>query len=247
MKRGHRWQIVFGVGLVVLSAVFYGLHYAWFRDLHHILIYLVGDIAFVPIEVLLVTLIIHELLRRREKRALMQKLNMAIGVFFSEAGRGLLEIFHGSANDMPARTRMYTGMNDWADTDFDRQALACRVQTAELDAANMNLSKLYDYLDARRTFLLRLLENPNLLEHEAFTDLLWAVFHLLEELASRPNFDNLPDTDLRHLSGDMNRVYGLLLSQWTVYMKHLKKDYPYLFSLAIRRSPFNPDADPVVR
>lgn len=42
-----------------------------FSGPHHIFIYLVGDIAFVPIEVLLVTLIIHRLLETREKKAML--------------------------------------------------------------------------------------------------------------------------------------------------------------------------------
>jgi len=57
-----------GLSLVVLSILFYLLHYAIFRDPHHIFIYLIGDIAFVFIEVLLVTLIIHQLLSDREKK-----------------------------------------------------------------------------------------------------------------------------------------------------------------------------------
>jgi hypothetical protein len=40
--------------------------------------------------------------------------------------------------------------------------------------------------------------------------------------------------------------HSLLISQWVDYMKHLKKNYPYLFSLAIRINPFNPDASAVV-
>jgi hypothetical protein len=40
---------------------------------------------------------------------------------------------------------------------------------------------------SKRDFLVALMENPNLLEHESFTDLLWAVFHLVEELAVRLN------------------------------------------------------------
>jgi len=47
--------------------------------------------------------------------------------------------------------------------------------------------------------VLRLLENPNLLEHEAFTE-------------------------------------------WLSHMEHLKSDYPYLFSLAVRSNPFDPNA-----
>jgi hypothetical protein len=34
---------------------------------------------------------------------------------------------------------------------------------------------------------------------------------------------------------------------WLDYMRHLKADYPYLFSLAIRTNPFRLDASPVIR
>jgi hypothetical protein len=91
-----------------------------------------------------------------------------------------------------------------------------------------------------------LLENPNLLEHESFTELLWAVFHLTEETACRVDLKQLPDTDCQHLSGDIKRVYGLLISEWLAYMKHLRDNYPYLFHLAARTNPFNPDASPIV-
>ena len=106
---------------------------------------------------------------------------------------------------------------------------------------------LQNFLVDKRGFLLRLLENPNLLEHEHFTDLLWAVFHLAEELSHRTDVKELPDTDYQHLAGDIARAYKLLIRQWLEHMEHLKNDYPYLFSLAIRTNPFNPDASPEVK
>jgi hypothetical protein len=99
----------------------------------------------------------------------------------------------------------------------------------------------------KRDFLLRLLENPNLLEHETFTEHLRAVFHLTEELTSREDLMGLPDTDYAHLSGDIQRAYGLLVHQWLDYMRHLKDNYPYLFSLAMRINPFDQSASPIVR
>jgi hypothetical protein len=51
------------------------------------------DIAFVPIQVLLVTLIISGLLNMREKRVRLEKLNMVIGTFFSEVGTRLVAYF----------------------------------------------------------------------------------------------------------------------------------------------------------
>lgn len=69
---------------------------------------------------------------------------------------------------------------------------------------------------AERSFLLGLLTNQNLLEHEEFTDLLWATFHLLEELTYRHDFSRLPKSDLDHLVGDLNRVYALLICRLLV-------------------------------
>ncbi len=54
---------------------------------------MVGDIAFVPIEVLMVTLIIHRLLTEREKRAMLKKMNMVIGAFFQRSGNTPPQVF----------------------------------------------------------------------------------------------------------------------------------------------------------
>jgi len=89
-KKGLSWQFLLVCSLVLLSFLLYLFHYAIFRDSHHIFLYLIGDIAFVPIEVLLVTLVLHRLLSEREKRILLEKLNMVIGAFFSEVGTPLL-------------------------------------------------------------------------------------------------------------------------------------------------------------
>ena len=55
------------------------------------------------------------------------------------------------------------------------------------------LQKSKIFLKEKRMFMLTLLENPNLLEHESFTDLLRSVFHFTEELDKRPELYNLPN------------------------------------------------------
>ena len=107
--------------------------------------------------------------------------------------------------------------------------------------------KLKTFLLEKRPFLLGLLENPNLLEHDTFTDLLLAVFHVTDELVSRHSLVHLPENDLAHLRGDIKRAMGFLISEWLEYLKHLKEDYPYLFSLEIRRNPFDPQASLIIR
>ena len=84
------WRVILGLSLILLSAAVYYLHYLLFHDAHHIFIYLVGDIAFVFIEVLLVTMVIHQLLNEWEKKSKLKKLNMVIETFFSEFGKQML-------------------------------------------------------------------------------------------------------------------------------------------------------------
>ena len=95
--------------------------------------------------------------------------------------------------------------------------------------------------------MLSLLQNSNLLEHESFSDLLWSVFHLAEELEAREDIENLSSADCNHIAYDIKRAYVLLISEWLNYMNHLRTDYPYLFSLAIRMNPFDPDAVPEIK
>jgi len=240
-------QILFGLLLVFLSVLFYLIHFAFFRDAHHIFIYLVGDIAFVFIEVLLVTLIIHQVLSEREKRAMLKKLNMVIGAFFSEVGMSLLKHFWAFDAEAQNFGKHLNVDNEWSPEHFDKMEEILKNRDFKIDIHKGDIEQLRSLLIDKRAFLLRLLENPNLLEHEEFTELLWAVFHLAEELSHRKNVHGLPDTDYDHLAGDIKRASGLLVREWLSYMEHLKGNYPYLFSLAVRTNPFNPQASVEVK
>lgn len=246
MKRNN-WQITLGLSLIVLSAIVYLIHYFIFRDPHHIFIYLIGDIAFVFIEVLLVTLIIHHLLSMREKRVLLEKLNMVIGTFFSEVGTKLLAYFSDFDSKLDTIRRELVVTTDWSAQEFLSVSTRLKNYDYGVEIQKINLEELRTFLVGKRDFLVRLLENPILLEHQSFTELLRAVFHLTEELTVREHLIQLPTTDYAHLAGDIKRAYVLLVHQWLDYMKYLKDNYPYLFSLAIRTNPFDQNASAIVR
>ena len=246
MKR-LSWQILLGLCLIALSMIFYLLHYAIFRDPHHIFLYLVGDVAFVFIEVLLVTLIIHQVLSMREKRTRLEKLNMVIGAFFSEVGTRLVAYFSDFDPKLDRIRKELVVTNDWSEQEFSSVSKRLKNYDYGVEIQKVELEDLANFLMAKRDFLLRLLENPTLLEHESFTELLRSVFHLTEELANREALTQLPDTDYQHLASDIRRAYVLLVHQWLDYMKHLKDNYPHLFSLAMRANPFDRDASPIVK
>jgi len=246
MKR-FNWQIILSLALIMLSAILYFIHYLIFRDARHIFIYLLGDIAFIPVEVLLVTLVIHQLLNAREKRAMLKKLNMVVGAFFSEVGTGLLKTFSYLDEDIAGLQSLLIVNKDWKQKDFLKLKNKVKSRELNINIKKTDLDSMRNFLISKREFLLGLLENPNLLEHETFTELLWAVFHLTEELSFRGSFVNLPDADYEHLSGDIKRAYVLIIFEWLAYMEHLSVNYPYLFSLAIRTNPFDSSASVVLK
>lgn len=246
MKR-FNWKTFLVISLLALSTGFYCLHYLIFRDAHHIFIYLIGDIGFVFIEVLLVTLLIHSVLERREKKARLEKLNMIIGAFFSEAGIELLKIMSKWDPEIDqVQEELFVGEGT-EKKKFEEICKYLRQHNYIIKSDDIDLETLKIFLISKRDFLLRLLVNPNLLEHESFTLVLWAVFHLTEELEARESFDNLSGEDSKHLIIDMNRVYGQLSLQWLNYMQHLKSSYPFLFSLSLRKNPFNKKASSIVQ
>lgn len=236
------WYISFAISLIFAAGMLYLLHFVIFHDSHHIFIYMLGDFAFLPLEVLLVTLIIDRLLNRRDKRIAMNKLNMVIGAFFSEVGTELLRELSCFDKNSARKHEMLNIDGEWTEKDFMDVKSGLPNLHFEIDCRNGNLEKMKSLLVGNRDFMVRLIENPLLLEHETFTDLLWAVFHLTEELESRLDCCILSDIDYEHISGDIKRVYSALTMQWLSYMDHLRISYPYLFSLAMRLNPFNPNA-----
>ena len=246
-KSGLTQRVLLGLLLVLLSVFFYALHYVLFRDAHHIFLYLVGDIAFVFVEVLLVTLIIQHLLSEREKRSMLRKLNMVIGAFFSEVGTPLLEYFRAFDANAGELSSLMIVDDSWSPEHFDQMKKSLKNHNFKIDARAGDLEGLAKFIVGKRVFLLGLLENPNLLEHESFTELLWAVFHLSDELSHRKDVKNLPESDFSHLAGDIKRAHHLLVREWLAHMEHLKNEYPYLFSLAVRTNPFDPNASAEVR
>ena len=186
------------------------------------------------------------LILRREAQNRIRKINMVLGIFFSETGHKLLTLFSSRDRAIDEVRKNLIVASSWTEGHFVTALKIIKGYQGELDAAEIDLKELSIFLKSKRDFLLGLLENPMLIEHEDFSETLLSVFHLLDELSNRNDLSTLPESDIKHLTGDIKRAYKNLIVQWVVYLKHLKGEYPYLFSLAIRTNPFDKDASPVV-
>jgi hypothetical protein len=240
------WQARLGLILIVISAIVYSIHWAIFRDLHFIYIYLLDDIAFVFVQVMLVALVLNRLLTEKEKRNRLERLNVVMGAFISELGRQLLVRFSDCDPNLDNIKENLIVTGDWSTEHFLDIDKRLKEYDYEVDITKVELVELRSLLLRKKDFLLGLLGSPTLLEHEIFTDLIQAVFHLTEELEFRIDLGKLPSSDYEHLAGDIKRAYRLLVHRWLDYMRHLQYNYPYLFSLAMRTNPFDETASPVV-
>ncbi len=189
---------------------------------------------------------VQMLLQRRQEQLRKQRLHMLVGVFFSEIGTTFLQLLSGCDAELDQIREDLTIDSGLADEEYARISARLEWHAFQIDPKLINFEPMRNFLSKQGDLLLRLLENPNLLEHESFTDLLMAIFHMREELISRPELVKLPDKDVEHLVNDAKRIYILLAKQWVSYMLYLKKSYPYLFSLAIRTNPFCEDRSAIV-
>lgn len=247
MKEDTRWKIIVGTGLIMLSLVTYAAHYMIFQDSHHLFIYFVGDLAFIPIEVLIVTLIIDQMLESREKMQRMEKMKMVIGTFFSTVGTPLLRVLSSADPTIEQiKDRLVVGA-DWHNEMFQEVQACLNNYTCGIAINQVDIEGLREFLVSQEDFLLRLVENPVILEHESFTDLILAINHLTEEMKARDDLAALPSSDMAHLTNDIQRVYSEVIPEWVRYMEYLKEHYPYLFSLEMRRNPFDESASVIIR
>jgi hypothetical protein len=245
MKEDTRWKLVAGVLLVTLTLAMFTVHYLVFQDAHHLFIFFISDLAFIPIEVLIITLIIDQMLESREKKRRMEKLNMVIGVFFSRFGTPLLaQLARADPTIEKVKPRLVIG-DEWRNEMFrDVQDCLNRYSCA-ITIDRVDKVALRDFLVSQEDFLIRLVENPVIFEHESFTDLILAINHLTEEMKARSDLSALPRSDQAHLASDICRAYSQLVLEWLKYMEYLKGQYPYLFSLAMRTNPFDDSASVV--
>lgn len=246
------WKIKLGIILFIISLLFYGFAYISFGS-EKVLFYIIIDLAIIPIDILIITLVIENIINKKERESILEKLDIIMGTFFSEIGTDFLAEFSLlNKNDEKIR-KMLGNIGNWNDNDykdflksFEKKTFKLNLQLPQEDGYLL-LEDIKKILVKKRGFLIRLLENPTLLEKDSFPNLLLAIFHLDEELERRKTLKNIPESDYKHLMGDINRVYSHIIYEWVKYSHYLKNHYPYMFSMVIRTNPFDENSDIYVK
>lgn len=244
-----KWEIKLSIILILLTVAIYGLKILAIGDSgeSNTLTYIFNALGFLPLNVLFVTLIINGLLSVRDKRKRIENMKPVLGTFFSEFGSELLKSFVACDTDSKKIREIMSvcAKRDKAEFAKAQKALdsMCPVTKPSIE----DLIKIKTVLSKNHDFMLRAAENSVLLYDKSVAELMQQLFHLDEELSCRENIAELPLSDIKHLTGDINRVYCSLSKVWLGHMQFLSDNYTYLFSLALRKSPFAENNDVVVR
>src|SRR5208337_3744349 len=113
------WKMKVVLLLTGTSVALSLFHVLLFGETHTLFFYLALDVVFVPIQVLLVTVLIERLLSEREKQTLLRKLNMVIGAFFGEMGNRLLRMMGAICADFSTLAESLAVAQDWRRTQYE--------------------------------------------------------------------------------------------------------------------------------
>lgn len=232
-----RDNVFLAIILTGSSAIIYIIQNAIFHQPSQTAFYIFQDMAFMPFQALIATLVIDQFLKIQGKRRKTKKINVVISTFFVDTG----------VNIMMAMSRFNQNHNEACEIIKIEEFIGNKGRSVKKTLGEFEfhfyadpnkLEELALILDKNRGFLLDLLENQNLLEHESFTDMLWAVFHVADELKTRGDLKRLSKAEIDHISEDMIRAYTAMVMEWISYIIYLKDEYPFLYAIAIRKNPF---------
>jgi hypothetical protein len=245
LLEGFSWLDSFYFTLVTIATVGYG-------DVHPVtvpgkVLAMVVIVTGVGCFIGVVVNVVEHMIYRYEQTRKQEKTDMLVGLFFSSLGTGLLREFARKDPDRTSLAPVILETQSAGPGEFSRLLSGLDRRTFRLDAGDFDLPAFRDTLGQNVQFLLLLLQNPDLEEHDRFSDLLFATLHLWQELMSRDVLTDLPDPDLAHLSVDLNRIYAAILKEWVIYLRQVKERYPFLHSLALRTNPFDDSAEVIIR
>lgn len=215
--------------LIFLTIILFLIHYLIFGQGYNTAYYSLMSVCLIPINILAVTIVFENILEYNSKKEKLNKLNMLVGIFFSEIGYELMRIIISSDANAKNLISSFSNLNE--------VEKIIKNHKHNINIHQIDIVALENLISDNNTILITAISNDNVLEHEIFTDLLMSIMHLKEELSFMKK-NNLYDIDFQHLKIDIMRVYKNLTLQWIKYLYHLEKFYPYLYKNAIQVNPF---------
>ncbi|MBC6002379.1 hypothetical protein H8697_12020 [[Eubacterium] tenue] len=227
-----RYYFVISFILIALSSIMFFIHYLIFGQALNTAYYSLMNLCFIPINSLVVTIMLEKLIDYRAKKDRIEKINMLVGIFFTEVGGKLMHFIIDADKDAKNYITNFEDLN---------KIKKCLYEyNYKVDMKYIDLCAIKNILVEHNNLFVTLISNESILQHQIFTDLLMSVIHLRDEIIFIEK-DKDSGFNINHLENDVIRVYKNISIQWISYLEYLSKSYPFLYNNAIRVNPFKFD------
>ena len=166
MSKRLSWKLKFSILMVLLIIIIYGSNYLVLGDAEHIISYVWTHLGFIPVDILLVAFLLDEIIERKEKEAMLEKLDMLMSTFFSEVGNELINQL-STVNIYKASTENLKSIKNWEDKDYENKLNELKSSTVDFSAIDMGLEDREEFLENlrpllvdKREFIINLINNP---------------------------------------------------------------------------------------
>ncbi len=224
--------------LICASVIMYAVHFLIFKNFHHIAIFFVHDIAFMPLEVILVTLFFDRIIDKAHEEENQSKLSIIETLFFNESGGHMLQYL----TSFDPHSDQLAGILDvnmsWKSSDYLNARKQLKNYSFQLDVQKVDFFGLHYHLNERHAYYRNILENPALTQSSEFTELVMKIYLMWEELDCRTDLYNLDLTEKHYLGELLTEIYEELVEYWLDNAhNHSIHNRPRLHRL-IETSPF---------
>lgn len=224
--------------MLFATAAMYGLHYLIFRDPHHIGIFFISDVAFLPLEVLLVSLVLDRIVERSRDNENLGKVCILQSIFFRDCGADMIRYFLTCDQNRMELVSAMAVQEDWSPRDFENTRKFLRSYDFVLDPKKMDFFAIHFHLEKHHSFFLTLLESSSLTDHDEFTELLLTLYHFWEELNEQPDLYALSPEKVSLFHEYATDSYRLLSSEWLTNMQTIKKSHVRRTLSPLKETPF---------
>ena len=200
--------------LLCTSVVLYVLHYLVFRDLHHIGIFFLHELAGMPLEVILVSLFFDKLIEKTHEEENKSKLSIIETLFFNESGGNMLRYLSSFDPNFQQLSDVLAVRMDWKSVDYQAARLHLKDYPFHLDVEKVDFFGLHYHLDERHAYYRNILENPALTQSNEFTELVMKIYLMWEELDCRTDLYNLDLHEKHYLGELLTEIYEELVVYW---------------------------------
>ncbi|MGN8773192.1 hypothetical protein [Candidatus Weimeria sp. HCP3S3_B5] len=219
------------VALIAVSALIYAVQIAVFHDVRTTAFYFLQDMAFMPITIAIATIVVGEIISLREKRERLEKTQMLTSSFFTGIGAYLLKEIIRMTDTDQFITEVVRGSS--YDKRQEKEILD-RIRKMDLTVHidREGYDRIRQIIRENQTNIFIIASNPLVIEHEAFTDMLWGIFHLMDEYRLRGDWDDLSAQDIEHFDQDFERILRAMLINWVRDVRYLRENFPDFYAVA---------------